>query len=61
LQEKLDWISKQIQIKYPAITIDSFYDITEDGCANQSVPEEMKISLYRYVLELQNFVRKQGS
>jgi hypothetical protein len=60
LQEKFDWISKQVQLKFPAVEIKSFYDVTEDGCAFQSVPEEVKISLYRYVSELRHFTGEQG-
>lgn len=56
LQEKFEWMARQITKKFPAIEINSYYDITSDGIENQQIPEEIKVKIASYVLELQVFV-----
>jgi hypothetical protein len=55
LNDKLTFIKMQLLAKYPALTIDSYYDITHDGFELQSVPEEIKAKAYQYTLELMTF------
>jgi hypothetical protein len=55
LNDKFAFVKGQLLAKYPALTINAYYDITHDGFEFQPVPDDIKVKAYQYCLELITF------
>lgn len=55
--DKFNWIKEHLKAKYPALRIETMYDLSEHGLSEQPVPDEIKCKandVYRTCLEFLN-------